>query len=121
MMAAGGTRTTPARSAPRISTRSEVPVVSRGARDDGRVDRLAGRIDDARWRRRRHACKAADGHRRDDFETIGIDDAKDRVGGARLDEIPGIVPALRDDTGEARAHDRAAGKRVRSAARAPRL
>ena len=92
--------------------------------DHGRLDRIAvagWRLIRAPAHRRRCARASLDRHRGRDLEPRSD---RSRAGSdrrARLDQIAGIVPALGDDAGEARANDRATGERIGRAARALRL
>ena len=73
----------------------------------------AGLDDRGRAHRRRSAPASADRRGGRDLEMRRIDDAQNRIAGSRLDEIAGIVPALRHDAGELRAHDQC-GRPARS-------
>ena len=87
-------------------------------RDPAGIHRRRSRQDLARLRfvasRHRHADRVADvdageiwnGDGSGDLQPRRIDDAQDDVSGAGIDEIAGIVVALRDHPGKRSAHDR---------------
>ena len=87
-----------------------------GSTAEGRETTFNATSDSPAKRPARRALRAegdardvGEGNRRDDFETLGIDDAEHRISGACLHDITRVVIALRDEAVEGRVHDGAGG------------